>query len=542
MFFCFCLDFFFFLLKAFLLGVLIISKDRHTLRANRHSIVLGVVGELDVARETEEPRTEVALLFRSRQHLLVNIHRGLLLQNEMVDLDLLSLADADSATDGLVHQSGRPPRAHEDDAVTVLEIETHATRLQLDEEHLLLRPDEHLLRGLQGLLLFLQTHTAVIERDLADEGALRHEIILEHLHLLVEVAEDEPAVGLRGLALDELLQPDKLGARLVPVRAAVCPPLPLARPDVHLRMDGNLAKAHDEAEDFGLAALFVLEHAEAPLDDALDAPVELCLLCGLKVEDVIDLFRLVRQTAHDITQVGHLATENTLLNKGVELLRLRCRDVVNAEELEERDRVLERVDDGRGREEPVALRLDALLGESVALALRVCHAVRLIEDDPRPDPLVHQTLTSNGALVVHHIDVLGSCTEVLRNLPLRVRRGTAPDTEPAALGGLLPLIQRTERGDEERGVGLGLVEEAEHLDGLAETHLVTEEPAAGLELLLLHHPADALDLVVLVLEAGPERLEGRHLEVGRREKSGLFLVGFLFNFTGGGCLQETQGL
>jgi len=136
----------------------------------------------------------------------------------------------------------------------------------------------------------------------------------------MKVTEDKPAVRVRGLPLNQLLQLDEFGARLIPVWAAVTAPLPLARPDVNLRVDGNLTETHDETEHFGLTALLVLKHAKAPLDNALDATVELSLFRGLKVEHMVHRLGLVRQTTYRVAKVSHLAAENSLRDDPEELL------------------------------------------------------------------------------------------------------------------------------------------------------------------------------------------------------------------------------
>ncbi len=52
----------------------------------------------------------------------------------------------------------------------------------------------------------------------------------------MEVAEDDPAVLLDRLLLDEVLEGDKLGAVPLPIRADIVFGLPLASVDVDLRM------------------------------------------------------------------------------------------------------------------------------------------------------------------------------------------------------------------------------------------------------------------------------------------------------------------
>jgi len=192
---------------------------------------------------------------------------------------------------------------------------------------------------------------------------------------------------------------------------------------------------------------------------------------------------------------------------------------------------MELVYDRSGREEPASLCLDVLLGESEALALGVCHAVSLIKDHAGPHTPIDETLTSDSTLVVHHIQMLGPRAEVLGELPFGLASVAAPDAETAALGCLLPLVQRAKRCEEEGGVRLGLIDKTENLDGLAEAHLVAEKAAAGLKSLTIHHPLNTLELVLLVAEVVPKGCKRTHVQIERRGKSGCVFVDFLFNFT-----------
>ncbi len=55
----------------------------------------------------------------------------------MVDHNPLCLANAHGATHGLLHEGRSPPRAAEDDALEVLQVEADTTTLQLDEKNLM---------------------------------------------------------------------------------------------------------------------------------------------------------------------------------------------------------------------------------------------------------------------------------------------------------------------------------------------------------------------------------------------------------------------
>ena len=71
---------------------------------------------------------------------------------------------------------------------------------------------------------------------------------LEHLHLIVELAEDDPARRRRG-RLHLAAQGIEFSRGADPVIARIVHPLALARVDIYLGMQGDLAKAHEQGEE-----------------------------------------------------------------------------------------------------------------------------------------------------------------------------------------------------------------------------------------------------------------------------------------------------
>jgi hypothetical protein len=111
--------------------------------------------------------------------------------------------------------------------------------------------------------------------------------------------------------------------------------------------------------------------------------------------------------------------------------------------------------------------------------------MRLVKDNPRPHPFVHQSGTSERPLIVHHVQVLRRGTEILGKIPFLFARVTPPHTEPAALCYLLPLVKDTE-GREEKICGrLGLFDETQHLNRLTQAHFVTQNATAVTQSLTL---------------------------------------------------------
>ena len=108
------------------------------------------------------------------------------------------MTNANSAAARLLEEGRGPPGADKDDAVIVLQVEASAAGLQLDQKHVLLSIGRVHLAGVNGIVALLRVHTAMILQNRADEGEGLKEG-REQLHLLMELAEDDPAIRLTGL-------------------------------------------------------------------------------------------------------------------------------------------------------------------------------------------------------------------------------------------------------------------------------------------------------------------------------------------------------
>ena len=122
--------------------------------------------------------TQIPLGLRLFGNDFVDIQHGLFLQHDIVDLDHIFLADAHRPPDGLLHERARPPGAGKDDAVEVLEIEAHATRLELNEENMavLLARQGH-VRGVDDALALLKGERPAVHGNGWDVGDLGEHIL-----------------------------------------------------------------------------------------------------------------------------------------------------------------------------------------------------------------------------------------------------------------------------------------------------------------------------------------------------------------------------
>ena len=69
----------------------------------------------------------------------INVKRRFFGKYQMCYLDGLFLTDPHGTCDGLIHHCRRPPWRHEDYMVELLEVQTDAPALDLDEENLMRR-------------------------------------------------------------------------------------------------------------------------------------------------------------------------------------------------------------------------------------------------------------------------------------------------------------------------------------------------------------------------------------------------------------------
>jgi len=349
------------------------------------------------------------------------------------------LADANCATNRLIHESCCPPRARKDDALEVLQIEARAARLKLDEQNLVLTSNR-IRRLLEHSRPLPRRKAAMIEPDLVDLVA-EAEKLLEQLHLLVEVAEDDPLLGLR-VGLHKIANALKLGARINPVRARIerraeslSAPL-----DVDLRVKTDLAKAHDELELVqSSCTTLICEGPEAPLDVTLDSAVEVALVLGVKVENVRHLNLLLRKVRKDRAHLLHAPRQHIGAEKRG--------SVVEVEHLEEGVHVADLVDDRCRGQKPVDRALD-LLDQVPARAL-VCHAVSLVADNAVPGPSKEVRIL-DGGLIVDKIQAGRAQKDLGRGLPDTTL--CTPTIDAGLCGRGAPLLKDGERAEEEIGL------------------------------------------------------------------------------------------
>jgi len=124
----------------------------------------------------------------------------------------------------------------------MLEIETHTPALDIDQE-------EHVL-SLEGAFCLTESGQLLILREIPvvlKDGILVHELILDERHLVLELAEDDPAGRLFSL-MQELLDCSKFGTGARPAVTWIAKRLALSGADIDLGMDGQLAELHEELE------------------------------------------------------------------------------------------------------------------------------------------------------------------------------------------------------------------------------------------------------------------------------------------------------
>jgi len=132
--------------------------------------------------------------------------------------------------------------------------------------------------------------------------------------------------------------------------------------------------------------------------------------------------------------------------------------------------------------------------------------VGLVVDHALPRVGLHQIGLPQCGFVSNDIDI--GCDETLGRVLLVPRHGGCRDVDVhcRALQDCLPLLENGNGGDQERVLAdllEAVLDEAGHLNRLAEPHVVAQEAARPL-LFSREHPVDADDLVVLVVKTGPE--------------------------------------
>jgi hypothetical protein len=474
-------------------------------------------------------------------HLLVDIvvdvetRRVLLTEMNVVNDDLILLADTEHAPRSLVHQSGRPPRRREDHTAHMLQIQTGPTALHLYQHHGVLDTrklvnvlQEHLWQKvlshslvqnclnstdtvrvhLVGLPLRLGDHVgpltvrepSVIHQDLADTGELL-EVRLEDIHLVLEVAEDDKALGL-GLLTQDFGHLVDFGGPSGPVGAPIgdAREATLLGGDVDLGMHADLTETQEnrqERETTGVVLLHQVHHVGS--NTALNAPVEGRLVLGTELDAVgLDDGLLGEDVGHLLAHQTHGATEGVLLHPALKrpLGPADCRVDGVTQDVHQGREIRATVDDGRAREHPVAVSTE-LLHSLCLLGLPVPQGVGLITHDAlemgRKGVLGRYEL-----IVVGQVDLLCIFKQIL---PSRLEApGLLVEGVDAELTNRLdatdPLVHHSQRAQNQGVVHRVLVQESDRRDGLAEPHVVAQETTTHLFIsLALGHPLDSGDLV-----------------------------------------------
>lgn len=309
----------------------------------------------------KKPHTELPLGLHLLIDIVIDVEAGriLLTEVDVMNDDLVLLADTKDAPSRLVHQSRRPPRRREDHAAHVLQIQTSPTTLYLHQHHGMLNPRK-LMNVLQEYLwhevlvtrhglvqnglhsthviivcllhqrLRLGNHISplavreapVVHQHLADARQLL-EMLLKHIHLVLKVAEDDKALGPR-LLMQNLGHVVDLGG----CRCPVGPPIGDARKptllggDIDLGMDTDLTEAQQHRqkhEATGIVLLHQVHHVGR--DTALDPPVEGGLLLCTELNTVVLHDRRLGEDVGQIhTKLIHGAAEGICLHPALQSL------------------------------------------------------------------------------------------------------------------------------------------------------------------------------------------------------------------------------
>ena len=418
----------------------------------------------------------------------------------------------------------------------MLEIEARAARLELDQEDILLGIRGRKVARLDGRITLLHGHATVVLEHGADEGKCLEEV-RKHFHLLVELAEDDPAIALAGLVAlaEEMANLVKLAANLGKFGTRPAEGLLLTRLDVDLGVHADLAKAEEDAEHG--------EHIGTTLKSLGLAPLALNVVVNTRIDLRLVLASEVKVTVFNNGLRRHgksrrrLAAVNRASKIAVADPQLVIRaplagtsdNLVKADELQIRDDIVHAVDDRSRGKSPLVLggnlqyrgRL-LRAGITDRLGLVQDYAVVLL-------PLAEHGLIGN-LVVVGDVDDRATKTRIHLAQPLATVRGGRKEVHIAALGGILPLLLDGEGRDDKGLHGVRTVDDkAERLEGLTEPHLVAEDTAAHDNLgilghriafnLLLQHPIDTGLLVGGIACAVPNGVECGHL---------IALVGYKF--------------
>jgi len=384
------------------------------------------------------------------------------------------------------------------------------------------------MASLDCRITLLHRHATVVLKDAANERKGLEEV-RKHFHLLVELAEDDPAVALAGpVALaQEVANLVKLAADLGELGPRPPEGLLLASLDVDLGVDTDLAKAEEDAkhgEHVG-ATLKSLRLAPLALDVVVNTRIDLRLVLASEVEvtvfdDGLRRHRKARGRLAAVNRASKIAVTNPELVIGAPLAGT-SDNLVESNELEVRHDVVHAVHDGCRSKSPLVLRGNLQDGARF-LGAGIADRLRLVQDHA----VVLLALAEHGLIrnlvVVGDVDDRASKTRVDLAQPLATVGSGREEIDVAALGGVLPLLLDGKGRDDQSLHGMrSIYNKAERLEGLAEAHFVAEDTTAHDNLgvlghcvafdLLLQHPVDTGLLVGGIACAGPNWVECGHL-------------------------------
>ena len=181
---------------------------------------------------------------------------------------------------------------------------------------------------------------------------------------------------------------------------------------------------------------------------------------------------------------------------------------IGTSNLQEGGKILDGIDDGSTSEKPDVVGLNQVA--EVSTGITTAETMCLVVDEAVPGLVNLEGLDEGcfpqGGLVANDIDVCCERECLCFGAPGVVGGVRDEDVDFGLQEDRFPLLNDCHGGDEKGMLAhLGL-DEAGHLDGFAESHLVGEDSAFTLSL-TLKHPADAGFLVLHVLKVGPERHE-----------------------------------
>ena len=323
--------------------------------------------------------------------------------DQLAHSHLAGLACAVRAANRLQLGRGVPGWRGDVDPCRLLEVESHAARLDLDEEH---RRLAAALEGVDAVFARLLVHAAVYPEDLV---AGRLEPPLNLIHLAHKLGEDQRL--LLGVLANHPQQRVHLGRLARPVRC-LAPLLFGHARQVELRPRHHLPDTQQALQNLHLVHALRARPEDVP-HDALGRHVDILvevLLCGAHRD--FHVLEVAGRQLEPLVQVLLGAPEHVpAADLGQVALHTRLGD---AQDGAQPDKVLDRVEDGRAGHQPLDWRAQSQHGHA-SLALDVADLVGLVQDDAVPANLLELAVPYDR-VGRHHHSLPGRVK--LRRLPL----------------------------------------------------------------------------------------------------------------------------